>query len=170
MTVALDYSLMTLNTATLIIKADYDRIEDGRVNGSSECFIGQIVTRYGQTFPDIVGCDETQPLTGILIGINTTRHTLPNVTSGNAAFYYDYDNMFPDNTYVRIGIMKSQGVYLVLSDTNKTFAVGDGLKVADGGVLAGAGSGDVISFIAEEVVTGASNTRKYFRARFIKNV
>lgn len=169
MAVALGTTLINLKTATLIEKAEYDRIEDGRVNGDDECFIGQLVTRYNQTFPDIVGCDEGQLITGLLIGLNTTRHTLPNVTSGNPAFYNDYDNMFDDNTYIRIGIMKSQGVYLVLSDTNKTFTVGMGLKVVDGGVLAEATSGDVINFICEEAVTGAANTRKYFRARFIKN-
>ena len=169
MTVALGTTLIDLNIATLIVKAEYDRIEDGRVNGSSECFIGQLVTRYNQTYPDIVGCDEGQLITGLLIGLNTTRHTLPTVTSGNPAFYNDYDNMFADNTYIRIGILKSQGVYLVLSETYKTFTVGMGLKVVDGGVLAEAASGDVISFIAEEAVTGASNTRKYFRARFVKN-
>jgi len=169
MAVALGTTLINLGTATLIEKDEYARIEDGRVNGDDECFIGQLVTRYGQTFPDIVGCDEGEFLTGLLTGLNTTRHTLPNVTSGNPAFYNDYDHMFDDNTYIRIGILKSQGVYLVLSETNKTFTVGQGLKVVDGGVLAGATSGDVVSFICEEPVTGAENTRKYFRARFVKN-
>jgi hypothetical protein len=167
MTVALGSTLITLGTSTLIEKGRWLRIEDGRVNGSNEVFIGAIVTRTEQTFPDIRGADEDDTIAGICIGINTTRHTLPNVTSGNAAFYNDFDQPFSDNDYVRFGVPEAGGVYLVLSETNTTIAVGDPLMVTSAGVLKVAGTGDIITFIAEEAVTGASNTKKYFRARYI---
>jgi hypothetical protein len=166
-TVALGSTLITLGISTLIERGRYLRIEDGRVNGSNEIFIGGICTRTGQTFPDIRGCDEDDTICGIVIGLNTTRHTLPNVDSGNAAFYNDFDQPFTDDNYVRIGIMEHGGVYLVLSETNTTIAVGDPLMVVTAGVLKVASTGDDISFIAEEAVTGASNTKKYFRARFV---
>jgi len=167
MAVALGSTLITLGISTLTEKGGWQRIEEGRVNGSNEVFIGGIVTRTEQTFPDIRGADEDDTIAGICIGLNTTRANLPNVTSGNAAFYNDFDNPFADNDYVRFGVPEHGGVYLVLSETNTTIKVGDPLMVTTAGVLKVASTGDDISFIAEEAVTGASNTKKYFRARFV---
>lgn len=170
MTVALGTTLINLNIATLIERAEYERIEPGKTGSSTaNIFIGAIVTRYRQTDPVVALCSSDQMIAGIVVGLDITQHTLPNVTSGNPAFYNDYDNPFAVNTYIRIGVLKSQGVYLVLSETNTTIENGDPLNVVSGGVLAVASTGANISFMAEEDVTGASNTRKYFRARFIRN-
>ena len=166
MTVALGTTLIDLNIATLIETAEYERIEDGRCNGA-DIFIGALITRYGETAPDVDLCGEGEPIDGLVTGLNTTRHLLPNVDSGNAAFYNDYDNPFADNIYIRFGVLKPQGIYLVLSDTNVTIAIGNHLRVKDG-VLNTSSSGDITSFVATEAVTGAVNTRKYFRARYIK--
>jgi len=163
MTVALGTTLINLGIHTLLKTGSvWDRIVDARVNGS-DIFIGAIVTRVNETYPDIDLCSEIEAMLGIVIGLNTTKHTLP----ANGAWYNDYDVPFTDNYWVRVGIPRPQGVYLVLSDTEKTFTVGNKLKVVDG-VLQVADTNDNFQFICEKAVTGASNTRKYFYARYVK--
>lgn len=167
MAVALGTTLINLDIKGLVKKGKWDRIEDGRTNGD-DIFIGAAITRKDETFPDIDLCGEIEAIWGFVTGLNTARHTLPNVTTGNAAFYNDYDNPFADNIYVRIGIPTPQMIILVLSATAATIARGRKLKCVDG-VFQHADTNDNYQMISEEAVTGAANTRKYFYARFVKN-
>lgn len=160
MTVALGTTLINLSIDTLIKKGEYERIEDGRTNGA-DIFIGALVTRHAETFPDIDLAGEIESIFGQVIGLNTSKHT----QHANGPWYYDYDNPIPDNYWVRVGILKPGSIYLVLSETNTTIAVGDKLKNKDG-VLKLADTADSYQFTSEEAVTGASNVRKYFYARF----
>lgn len=163
MTVALGTTLINKGIHTLLKTGSvWDRIVDGKANGT-DIFIAAIVTRFGETYPDIDLCAEVDAMLGIVIGLNTTKHNLPE----NGAWYNDYDNCFANDKWLRVGIPKPQGVYLVLSETNTTIAVGDKLKVVDG-VLAVADTNDNFQFIAEQAVTAAANTRKYFYARYVK--
>ena len=163
MTVALGTTLINLGIHTLLkTGAVWDRIEDARVNGE-DIFIGAIVTRKSETYPDIDLCGVYEAMFGIVIGLNTNKHTLPE----QGAWYNDYDHCFADDKWVRVGIPSPQGVYLVLSDTDKTFTVGMKLKVVDG-LLQKAYTADNFQFICEKAVTGAANTRKYFYARYVK--
>lgn len=162
MTVALGTTLIDLSTDR-IDKDGWFRIIDRRVNGT-DIFIGAIVTDEGETFPDVDLCSEDQVMTGIVIGENPTKHTL----HANGPMYHDYDQCFDNNTWIRVGVPKAQGRYLVLSETNTTITRGQPLEVVTG-VLKVATTGDNYRFIAEEAVTGASNTRKYLWARFIQS-
>ena len=163
MAVALGTTLINLGISTLIKKGNWARIEDGRINGS-DIFIGAAVTREEETFPDIDLCGEAEPIWGFVIGLNTSKHTLPD----NGPFYNDYDNPFTDNYWVQVGIPEAPSIYLVLSGTAKTIGRGRKIKCVDG-VFEHADTNDNYQMIAEEPVTGAANTRKYFYARFVKN-
>lgn len=167
MAVALNTTLINLGIHGLVKKGKWDRIEDGRTNGT-DIFIGAAVAREEETFPDIDLCGEAEPIWGFVTGLNTTRHTLPTVTSGSASWYNDYDNPFANDIWVRIGIPTAQMIILVLSGTNKTIGRGRKIKCVDG-VFEHADTNDNYQMIAEEPVTGAANTRKYFYARFVKN-
>ena len=163
MTVALGTTLINLGIHTLLKTGSvWDRIVDGKINGT-DIFIGAIVTRFGETYPDIDLCSVNDAMLGIVIGLNTTKHNLPE----NGAWYNDFDNCFANDKWARVGIPRPQGVYLILSDTDKTIDIGDKLKVVDG-VIQVALTADNFQFIAEQAVTGASNTRKYFYARYVK--
>lgn len=163
MTVALGTTLIDLKIHTLIKKGEYERIEDGRCNGS-DIAIGMLVSRHAETFPDIDLAAEIESIFGQVIGLNTSKHTLPD----EGPWYNDYDNPFTDNYWVRVGILKPKSIYLLLSETNTTIARGDKLKNADG-VLKLADTSDRYQFTAEEPVTGAADTRNYFYARFEGN-
>lgn len=165
MTTALGTTLIDLDVSALD-QDGYNKIWTRRT-AASTLFLGAIVTGQDQTFPDIVLAGEDDPILGHLVKLDTSKHTLPNVTSGNASFYNDYDNCFSDNVFVLVGQMKVGGLYLILSGTNKTFAMDDPLKIVDG-VADLATTGDIVSFISKEVVTGASNTRKYFWAEYVR--
>ena len=163
MTVALGTTLINLSIDTLLKKGVYERIEDG-ITTDADIFIGALVTRFGETFPDIDLCAEIEAIFGQVVGLNTSKHTLPD----DGPWYNDYDNPFANNRWGRVGLLKPESIYLVLSDTNITITVGAKLKNADG-VLKLADTSDNFQFIANEPVTGAGNTRKYFYATFVKN-
>ena len=59
-------------------------------------------------------------------------------------------------------------VFLVLSETETTIAKGQKIKCVDG-VWEPASTSDNYQMIAEEAVTAAADTRKYFYARWVKN-
>ena len=160
MTVALGTTLIDLSIDTLLKKGEYARIEDGRTNGE-DIAIGMFVTRHAETFPDIDLAGEIESIFGQVIAVNTSKHAV----HANGPWYHDYDNPFANNIWVKVGILKPNSIYLCLSETNTTIAVGDKLKNADG-VLKLADTSDSYQFTAEAPVTGASNTRKYFYARF----
>ena len=163
MTVALGTTLVDLSIDTLLKKGVYVRTEDGRTNGT-DIFIGALVTRFGETFPDIDLCAVIEAIFGQVVGINTSKH----LVHENGPWYNDYDNPYGDDKWVRIGILQPEAIYLVLSETNTTIAVFDKLKCVDG-VLAIADTADNFQFIANTPVTGAGNVRKYFYATFVKN-
>jgi hypothetical protein len=165
MVVALDTTLRALNIATLVRRGQvgWQRIEDARVNGA-DIFIGAGVTRYDETFPDIDLCAEIEALFGFVLGLNTNLANLP----VEGAWFNDFDEPFADNAWVRVGIPQQGGVYLILSATNETIAIGDKLMCVDG-VFAVAMTADNYQMIAEQAVVGAANTRRYLYARWVKN-
>ena len=87
MTVALGTTLIDLSIDTLLKKGVYARIEDAITDGT-DIFIGALVTRFGQTFPDIDLCAEIEAIFGQVVGINTSKHPVPD----NGPWYNDYDN------------------------------------------------------------------------------
>ena len=113
MTVALDETLIAKGISTLLKKGVYKRIEDGITNGVT-IFIGALVTRYGETFPDIALCGEGEAIFGQVFGLNTSKHLLPELGS----WYNDFNNPFANDLWVRIGILEPEAIYLVLSETN----------------------------------------------------
>ena len=163
MTVALGTTLIDLSIDTLLKKGVYKRIEDGLTNGT-DIAIGMLVTRFGETFPDIDLCAVIEAIFGQVVGINTSKHPV----HANGPWYNDYDNPYANDIWVRVGILEPEAIYLVLSETNTTIAVGNKLKCVDG-VLAVADTADNYQFIANSPVTGAGNVRKYFYATFVKN-
>ena len=163
MTVALGTTLVDLSIDTLLKKGVYVRTEDGRTNGT-DIAIGMLVTRFGETFPDIDLCAEIEAIFGQVVGINTSKHAV----HASGPWYNDYDNPYGDDIWVRVGILQPEAIYLVLSETNTTIKVGNKLKNKDG-VLKLADTSDNFQFIANSPVTGAGSTRKYFYATFVKN-
>lgn len=164
MTVALDETLITKGISTLLYKGTWKRIVDKMTNGS-DIFIGAAVTEAGEsTHSDIDLCAEIEAILGFVLGINPQLETVP----ANGMWYNDYDNCFADNIWVRVGIPEHGAVFLVLSATGVTIAKGFKIKCVDG-VWQQADTDDNYQMIAEEAVTGASNTRKYFYARWVKN-
>jgi hypothetical protein len=162
MVVALGTTLINKNIRSLLLDGEYTRIRDGYTNGT-DIFIGAIVTRKGETKPDIDLCAEDQMFWGIVTG---WAPNMPGyVADATGPWYRDYDNPFPDNKWVRVAIPGKNDIILVLSATNETIAIDDPLKVVDG-VMEVASTGDDIIAVAQEAVTGATNTRKYFYARF----
>lgn len=163
MTVALGTTLINLSIDTLLKKGVYVRTEDAKTT-STDIFIGALVTRFGETFPDIDLCAEIEAIFGQVVGINTSKH----LVHENGPWYNDYDNPYGNDKWVRVGILQPEAIYLVLSETNTTIVVGNKLKNKDG-VLKLADTSDNFQFIANSAVTGAGNTRKYFYATFVKN-
>lgn len=168
MTVVLDETLIAKGISTLLKKGKYVRIEDGRINGV-DVFLGALVTRYGETFPDIALCGDGEGILGQVIGINTSKH----LVHEDGPWYNDFDNPYANDTWVRIGIFESQGIYLVLSETNITVAVNDKLKVVTG-VLAIATTiattptvPEHYQFLANEPKAAAADTRKYLYVTFV---
>lgn len=169
MTVALDETLIAKGISTLLKKSEYERIEDAQTTGT-DLFIGAIVTRYGETFPGVDLSGESEGMLGQIIGLNGSKEEIPS----QGPWYNDFDVPFAATLWVRIGILKPQGVYLILSETNITIAVGDLLKVVDGVVAIAATIATTptvpehYQFTAEEPVAAAADTRKYFYGRFAK--
>jgi len=165
MTVALDQTLIAAGIHQLEKEEGFMRVEEGKTTGTgtSRQFIGAGVSRFGQTSPNIHLCGENEPLWGIVIGL-TNKETIPE----QGSFYNDYDQPYASGKWVSIGIMKPGGIYLVLSGTNTTWAIDNKLKCVDG-VFTLADTNDNYQMVAEQTLTGASDTRKYGYARFVKN-
>jgi hypothetical protein len=167
MTVVLGTTLLDLSIHNLDKEEGFQRIEEGKTTGTTTArqFIGALVSRFGQTSPNIHLCAEVEALTGLLLGYNGDKdNTIPS----QGYYYNDYDQPFVSGKWIWIGIMKPGGIYLCLSATNITIAIDNKMKCVDG-VLAIADTNDNYQFIAEQVQTKAANTRKYFYARFVKN-
>lgn len=164
MTVALGTTLISLGISTLVRKGQWARIVDRKCNGA-DIFIGAGVTEIGEsTQSDIDLCAEIEALLGFVLGLVPQLETIP----ATGYYYNDYDNCFADNTWVRVGIPTQGMIILVLSGTQKTIAKGDRINCVDG-VWQRAATSDNYQMIAEEAVTAAANTRKYFHARWVKN-
>lgn len=163
MTVALNTTLVSHGISTLLYKGQWERVVD-RLTTNTDIFIGAGVTDFGETQPDIDLCGEAEGLLGFVLGY------VPQLETIDAGGYYfrDYDNAFPDNSWVRVGIPKQGLVIFILSGTQDTVARGDLLKCVDG-VFVKCSTREEYQMIAEEAVTGAINTRKYFYARWVKN-
>ena len=163
MTVALNTTLISHGISTLLYKGQWERVVDRKVNGT-DIFIGAGVTEVGETQPDIDLCAEAEALLGFVLGYSPQLETI----DSQGYYYRDYDNPFPDNSWVRVGIPRQGLVIFVLSGTQDTIARGDPIKCIDG-VFVKTGTREEYQMIAEEAVTGAINTRKYFYARWVKN-
>ena len=163
MTVALGTTLINKLIHNLDKEGGWQRIEPALTTGS-DIFIGAGVTRHGQTGQYIDLCAEIEALLGFVLGYNTAKETIDD----DGYYYRDYDNPFASGKHVLVGIPKHGGVYLILSETNTTIALYDKLKCVDG-VWKLADTSDNYQMIAEEAVTAAANTRKYFYARWVKN-
>lgn len=161
--VSLGTTLINLGVKTLVKYGGFQRIEDAYTTGS-DIFIGAGVTRFGETKPNIDLCAEVDALWGFVLGYNKQLNTI----DSQGFFYRDYDNPFAASKWVLVGIPVPGNVYLVLSETNTTIAINDKLKCVDG-VFAVADTNDNYQMIAEEAVVGASDTRKYFYARWVKS-
>jgi hypothetical protein len=137
---------------------DFATRVERRTNGT-DIFIGMIVTGSAETFPDIDPCAEDEMPLGIVEGY-TNKHEID--TQGY--WYRDGDVPFGDNKWVIVGQLTPTQVIWVCSASNTTIANGAPLKVVDG-LMTNATTGDDIIGVAEEAVTGASSTTKYFRMR-----
>lgn len=163
MTVALGTTLIDKGIHNLDKEGGWQRIEKAKTTGS-DMYIGSGVTRYGQSGLFIDLCAEIEALAGFLLGYNTALETI----NTNGYYYNDYDNPFSSGKNVLVGIPKHGGIYLILSETNTTIAMYDKLKCVDG-VFQVADTNDNYQMIAEEAVTAAASTRKYFYAKWVKN-
>ena len=163
MTVALNTTLIDLGISTLLYKGQWERVVD-RKTTSTDIFIGAAVTEHGETQPDIDLSALTEAILGFVLGYVPQLETIDSL----GYYYRDYDVPFPDNSWVRVGIPKQGLVILVLSATDETIGRGDMIKCVDG-VWMTTASGEIYQMIAEEAVTGAAQTRKYFYARWVKN-
>jgi len=164
MTTALGTTLINLGIKTLLYKGQWAQIVD-RVTNGTDIFIGAGVTEFGEaTAADVDLCAEVEALLGFVIGLAPQFETIP----ANGMWYNDYDNPFADGINIRVGIPQQECVILVLSETNTTIAKGNKLKCVDG-VWKVADTNDNYQMIAQEAVTAAADTRKYFYARWVKN-
>lgn len=163
MTVALGTTLLAANIHNLDKEGGWQRIEPAITTGT-DVFIGSGVTRHGMTGQYIDLCAEIEALLGFVLGYNTALETVDD----EGYYFRDYDNPFISGKDVLVGIPKHGGIYLILSETNTTIALMDKLKCVDG-VWKLADTSDNFQMIAEEAVTGAGNTRKYFYGRWRAN-
>ena len=163
MTVALSSTLRTLAISTLLFKGQWSRVED-RFTDGTDIFIGAAVTEDGETQPDIDLCGEIEAISGFVLGYCPQLETI----DAEGYYYRDYDHPFGDGKWVRVGVPQQGMIFLVLTGTEKTIGRGDKIKCVDG-VFEAADTNDNYQMIAAEAVTGASNTRKYFYARWVKN-
>lgn len=164
MAVALGTTLLNLEIGSILYKGQWDRIIDRKTNGI-DIFIGAAVTEFGEaTHSDIDLCAEIEAILGFVLGYNPQENTID--TEGY--LYRDYDNPFGNNKLVRVGVPRQGIEFYVLSGTNKTIAKGAKIKCVDG-VFETADTNDNYQMIAMQAVTGASSTRKYFIARWVKN-
>lgn len=163
MTVALDSTLITLGISTLLYKGQWERVVDRKTTGT-DIFIGAGVTDHGETQPEIDLVVLTESILGFVLGYVPQLNTI----DSQGYYYRDYDNPFVAGKWVRVGIPKQGIVILVLSHEDETIGRGDMIKCVDGAWMT-TESGEIYQMIAEEAVTGAAQTRKYFYARWVKN-
>ena len=163
MTVALGTTLIAKKIHNLDKEGGWQRIEPA-ITTSTDIFIGAGVTRKGMTGQYIDLCAETEALLGFVLGYNTALETIDD----EGYYYRDYDNPFISAKNVLVGVPKHGGIYLILSGTQKTIALFDRINCVDG-VWEACATSDNFQMIAEEAVAGASNVRKYFYARWVKN-
>jgi hypothetical protein len=164
MTVALSSTLRALAVKSLLYQGKWSSVVD-RVTDGTDIFIGMAVTEYGEgTHGDIDPCAEIEAILGFVIGLAHQLETIP----AEGEWYNDFDVPFGDGINVRVGIPQQNCVILVLSETNTSIAKGAKIKCVDG-VWETADTNDNYQMIALEGVTGAANTRKYFKARWVKN-
>jgi len=164
MTVSLDSTLITLEISTLIFKGQWKRVVDRTTKtDSSDIFIGAAVTEHGETQPDIDLCAEIEAIKGFVLGYAPQLETI----DSQGYYYRDEDHPFAAEKWIRVGIPDVGMIILVCSGTNKTIGRGDKIKCVDG-LFEEADTNDNYQMIASEAVTGASNTRKYFYAEWVK--
>lgn len=163
MTVALNTTLIDHGISTLLYKGQWERVVD-RLTTGTDIFIGAAVAEDAETQPDIDLCSEVEAILGFVLGYVPQLETI----DSDGYYYRDEDNPFGDNKWVRVGIPKQGIVIFVCSGTEKTIGRGDKIKCVDG-LWEAADTNDNYQMIAEEAVTGVSNTRKYFYARWVKN-
>jgi len=161
--VSLGTTLINKGVKSLVKFGGFDRIEDAYTTGT-DIFIGAGITRFGETKPNIDLCAVVDALWGFVLGYNKQLNTI----HANGYYFNDYDNPFAASKWVLVGIPRQQAVYLVLSETNTTIAIGDKINCVDG-VFKVATTGDNYQMIAEEAVTATADTRKYFYARWVKS-
>ena len=161
--VALGTTLIAKKIKTLVKFGGWDRIEDAMTNGT-DIFIGAGVARLGETRPDIDLCAAEDTLWGFVLGYNKQLNTI----DSQGYYYRDYDVPFANNKWVLVGIPKQSSVYLVLSETEETLAIGQKIYCLDG-VFTKASSARNYQMIVEEAVTGVADVRKYFYARWVKS-
>lgn len=140
---------------------DFSRREEALTNGT-DIAIGLIVTKFGETQPDIDLCGEDEMIFGIVEG-----YTNKDEVDSNGYWYRDPDVPFGNNKWVIVGILVPGQIVWVVSATAVSISRGAGLKVVDG-YLQMASTGDDITFTAEESVTGVAGTNQYFRAKVVK--
>jgi hypothetical protein len=162
MAVALGTTLIDLGIHNLDKEGGWQRIEEGKTTGTDN-FIGAAVTRRRETAPNIDLCGEQEAIFGFILGYTQDAN---NTVDSQGYYYRDYDAPFAAGKWVFIGIPKQGGIYLVLSDTNKTFALDMKLKCVDG-VWQEADTNDNFQMQCEQAITGAANTRKYFYAKWV---
>lgn len=160
---ALDTTLISHAIDILLYKGQWDRVVDRLTNGT-DIFIGSAVTEDGETQPDIDMCGEIEAILGFVLGYVPQLNTI----DSQGYYYRDYDHPFDDDKWVRVGIPKQGMVIFVCSGVNKDIGHGDKIKCVDG-LWQKADTNDNYQMIAEEAVTGESNTAKYFYARWVKN-
>ena len=163
MVVALDQTLRARGISTLLYKGQWDRVV-GRKTTGTDIFIGAGVTEFGETQPSIDLCAEIEALLGIVLGLVPHLETIPAL----GPYYNDEDQPFAAGLWVHVGIPRQGMVFLICSETNTTIRRSEMLKCVDG-VWQVADTNDNYQMIAEEAVTAAANTRKYFFARWVKN-
>lgn len=164
MTVNLGTTLIGLGISTLLYKGQWDRVVDRQCTGD-DIFIGAAVTEFGESEQsDIDLCAEVEAIFGFVLQYVPQLETI----DATGIFYRDEDHPFADDSWVRVGIPSQGMVFLVCSGTEKTIAKGNKIKCVDG-LFEVADTDDNYQMIAAEAVTGASNTRKYFYAEWVKN-
>jgi hypothetical protein len=135
------------------------------VTTGTDIFIGAAVTEYGEGTQSAIDlCGVNEPISGFVLGYVPQLNTIDN----EGYYHRDFDNPFAASKWVRLGVPAQEMVILILSGTEKTIAKFAKIKCVDG-VWEEADSSDNYQMIAEEAVTGAGNTRKYFYGRWVKN-
>lgn len=162
--VALGTTLINMKIKGLVKFGGWDRIEDANTGTGEDIFIGAGVARTGETKPIIDLCAMNETLWGFVLGYAKQLETI----DPQGYYYRDYDHPFGASKKILVGIPKQSSVYLVLSETAETLAVGQKIYCT-AGVFTKAASGHNYQMIVEEPVVGVAGIRKYFYARWVKS-